>query len=549
MSHRRSVLHGSVPKLITLSVPAWLLVACGDSDSLEGDAYSSDDEGDEFGETGQSASDSDDPSATSPSTTMSTTDPSSGGDTGSAGDPSDGDPPPDDTGVEETGDDTTTTGEPACDDAEPVILFLSPDDSNSMSSPVQARDAVLGGWGSVSSVPIRVWEFLNYYSFSYPPAPAGQVLVTPTLARDESDPAGEYLLQIGVSSEAMGDDRPPINLALVLDTSGSMSGTPMDMLKESCRVIAANLKAGDTISMVTWNTENLVVLEGRIVEGANDPVLLEAIDQIDASGGTDLYAGLEAGYALANEVYDTDRINRIVLISDGIANVGITEVDLIAEQANKSGADGIYMVGVGVGEAGDYNDTLMDDVTDAGKGASIFISTAAEAQRIFGDQFVSTFSVAVRDVQVRLDLPPGFEVVKFSGEEISTDPAEVEPQHLAPDDTMVFHQRIATCAPELVLDETPITVTARFEDPLTGEESEVQVTATFAELLAGDQAQLRKGAAVFGYAEALKAWKDATTPEEQAAIIADALAEVTVAAELLPDDADLLEIRNVLEAM
>ena len=546
MSHHRGVLHGSVPKLITLAVPAWLLVACGDSDSLEGDAYSSDEAGD-FGGTGQSASDSDDPSTTSPGT-MSTSDPSGGGDTGSAGDPSDGDSPPDDTGVEETGDDTTTA-EPACDDAEPVILYLSPDDSNSMSSPVQARDAVLGGWGSVSSVPIRVWEFLNYYSFSYPPAPAGQVLVTPTLARDESDPAGEYLLQIGVSSETMGDDRPPINLALVLDTSGSMSGTPMDMLKESCRVIAANLKAGDTISMVTWNTDNLVVLEGHIVEAANDPVLLAAIEQIDAGGGTDLYSGLEAGYALANEVYDTDRINRIVLISDGGANVGITEVDLIAEQANKSGADGIYMVGVGVGEAGDYNDTLMDDVTDAGKGASIFISTAAEAQRIFGDQFVSTFSVAVRDVQVRLDLPPGFEVVKFSGEEISTDPAEVEPQHLAPDDTMVFHQRIATCAPELVLDETPITVTARFEDPLTGEEQEVQVTATFAELLAGDQAQLRKGAAVFGYAEALKAWKDATTQEDRATIIANALAEVTVAAGLLPDDADLLEIRSVLEAM
>jgi Ca-activated chloride channel family protein len=204
---------------------------------------------------------------------------------------------------------------------------------------------------------------------------------------------------------------------------------------------------------------------------------------------------------------------------------------------------------VGVGEAGGYNDTLMDDVTDAGKGASIFISNAAEAQRIFGDQFVSTFSVAVRDVQVRLDLPPGFEVVKFSGEEISTDPAEVEPQHLAPDDAMVFHQRIATCAPDLVMDETPITVTARYHDPLTGEEQEVAVTATFAELLAGDQALLRKGAAVFGYAEALKAWKEASSEDERAAIVADALAEVTVAQELLPDDADLLEIRTVLEAM
>jgi Ca-activated chloride channel family protein len=191
----------------------------------------------------------------------------------------------------------------------------------------------------------------------------------------------------------------------------------------------------------------------------------------------------------------------------------------------------------------------MDDVTDAGKGASVFNSTAAEAQKVFGERFTSTFSVAVRDVQVQLELPPGFEIVKFSGEEYSTDPAEVEPQHLAPDDAMVFHQRIATCAPELVLDDTPITVTARFQDPLSGEAREVAVEASFAELLAAEPALLRKGAAVFGYAEALKAWKTATDDDARAAIIAAALAEVTRAAELLPADPDLQEIRTVLEAM
>jgi Ca-activated chloride channel family protein len=545
MSNPRVFLRATFPRLSTLVVPAWLAVACGDGRTdaaIDGDDDSAGESGgfDEDGSASLSASDG--------NSSL-----SDGGTTGagsSAGGDEGGEPPPDDTGVEDTGDDTTTTtGEPACDDQAPVSLFLSPDDSNSMSSPVQARDAVLGGWSSVTAAPIRPWEFLNYYTFAYPPAPAGQVIVTPTLARDPDDPTGEYLLQIGVSSEAMGDDRPPINLSLVLDTSGSMEGTSMDMLKESCRVIARSLHAGDTISMVTWNTENLVILEGRTVEGPDDAQLLAAIEALSASGGTDLYGGLTAGYALANEVYDTDRINRIVLISDGGANVGITEVELIAEQANISGADGIYLVGVGVGEAGVYNDTLMDEVTDAGKGASVFISTAAEAQKVFGERFTSTFSVAVRDVQVQLELPPGFEIVKFSGEEYSTDPAEVEPQHLAPDDAMVFHQRIATCAPELVLDDTPITVTARFQDPLSGEAREVAVEASFAELLAAEPALLRKGAAVFGYAEALKAWKTATDDDARAAIIAGALAEVTRAAELLPTDPDLLEIRTVLEAM
>lgn len=548
MSRRSGFLRSSFSQLCVLVVPALLSVACGGGEDDGALANSTDGGGEEgdWGETGYDPMSASTTNGTSMSTGADSTDPSAGTSAGDDGDTAD---QPDDTGVEDTGDESTSTGEPACDDTEPVSLFLSPDDSNSMSSPVQAREAVLGGWSSVSAVPIRVWEFLNYYSFAYPPADPGQVLVTPTLSRNANDPEGEYLLQIGISSEAMGDDRPPINLVLVLDTSGSMEGTPMDMLKESCRVIAANLRAGDQISMVTWNTDNLVVLEGRSVQGPNDQMLLDAIESLTAGGGTDLSSGLAAGYALAGEVYDTSRINRLVLISDGGANVGVTDVDLIAEQANKSGADGIYLVGVGVGEASGYNDTLMDDVTDAGKGASIFIATAEEAQKIFGDRFTATFSVAVRDVQVNLELPPGFEVVTFSGEEISTDPAEVEPQHLAPDDAMVFHQRIATCAPELVTDDTPVIVRARFEHPVTGTVEEVEVTSTFAELLAGDQALLRKGAAVFGYAEALKAWKDSSSDDERAAIIGAALAEISFAAELLPEDADLLEIRGVLEAM
>ncbi|MFO0637273.1 MAG: VWA domain-containing protein [Nannocystaceae bacterium] len=471
-----------------------------------------------------------------------------GGDTGSAtAGADDGDVQPDDTGAEGS---SSSTGEPTCDETTPVELFLSPDDSNSMSSPVQAREAALSQWASVAAAPIRTWEFFNYYSFDYPAAEAGSVVVTPSLVHDEGMPEGEYVLQIGVSSEAIDPEaRPPMNLALVLDTSGSMEGLAMDMLKASCRTIAHNLRAGDEISMVTWNTENAIVLGGHTVDGPDDPMLLEAIASLSASGGTDLSGGLQAGYDLAGQVYDPDRINRIVLISDGGANVGVTDVELIAAQAELGGGDGIYMVGVGVGEAGDYNDALMDQVTDAGKGASVFVGSEAEAERIFGARFISTLSVAVRDVQVQLDLPAGFEIVKFSGEEYSTNPSEVEPQHLAPNDAMVFHQHISTCAPALATDEAPIVVTARFEHPTTGTVQEVTVETSFGELLAADATQLRKGAAVFAYAEGLKAWKDAVDADAQGTAIAAAKAEIVAAQALLPDDADLAEMLAVLDAL
>ncbi|MBX7078107.1 MAG: VWA domain-containing protein [Nannocystaceae bacterium] len=473
-----------------------------------------------------------------------------GGDTGSAsaGAEDTGDVQPDDTGAE--GSSSSTTGAPSCDETTPVELFLSPDDSNSMSSPVQAREAALSQWASVSAAPIRTWEFFNYYSFDYPAAEPASVVVTPSLVHDEGMPEGQYVLQIGISSEAITpEQRPPMNLALVLDTSGSMEGLAMDMLKASCRTIAHNLRAGDQISLVTWNTENAILLGGHTVDGPDDPMLLEAIDSLSASGGTDLSGGLQAGYDLAGQVYDPDRINRLVLISDGGANVGVTDVDLIAAQAELSGGDGIYMVGVGVGEAGDYNDRLMDQVTDAGKGASIFIASEAEAQRIFGERFLSSLSVAVRDVQVELDLPPGFEIVKFSGEEYSSNPSEVEPQHLAPNDAMVFHQQISTCAPALATDDAPIVVTARFEHPIAGTVQEVRVETSFGELLAADATQLRKGAAVFAYAEGLKAYKAATDEAAQAAAVAQARAAIVTAQAALPGDADLLEMSSVLDAL
>ncbi len=91
---------------------------------------------------------------------------------------------------------------PACDEEKPVTLFLSPDDSNSTSSPVQAREAILTRRG-LAGVPLRTWEFLNYYSFKYPAAQPGQVTVTPELTRVDGMPEGQYVMQIGVAGEAI----------------------------------------------------------------------------------------------------------------------------------------------------------------------------------------------------------------------------------------------------------------------------------------------------------------------------------------------------------
>jgi len=188
----------------------------------------------------------------------------------------------------------------------------------------------------------------------------------------------------------------------------------------------------------------------------------------------------------------------------------------------------------------------MDTVTDLGKGASVFIPDAQEAQKIFGDQFVNTMAVAARDVQVELSLPPGFAITKFSGEEFSTDPTEIEPQHLAPNDSMIFHQQIETCAPDLVEDETEIGVIVRYKDGVSFEERKVEKTLTFGDVEGVPSAGLLKGRAVFLYAEALKAIRDSAENIQEAH--AEALEALAAAEQEAPQDGELAEIREVLEA-
>jgi Ca-activated chloride channel homolog len=341
-----------------------------------------------------------------------------------------------------------------------------------------------------------------------------------------------------------------MNVSFVLDTSGSMAGVPMAMMKESCKTIAGQLKVGDTVSMVEWDVDNTWTLAGYPVTGPDDAIVLNAIEALTPDGGTNLNGGLVSGYELAQQVFDSSKVNRLVLISDGIANAGVTNIELIAENAALGGSDGIYLVGVGVNEGASYNDKLMNEVTDAGKGASVYIPNEAEAWKIFGDGgFENTMAIAGRNVQVELTMPPGFEIVKFSGEEYSSDPTEVEPQHIAPNDAMVFHQQIHTCAPELIDDESEITVVATWEDPWTFEKKQVSQTWTFAELIGADQALLLKGAAVLAYADALLIYRDVNSATAKAAAIEAALDAIALAQLALPADKDLAEIRLVLETL
>ena len=397
---------------------------------------------------------------------------------------------------------------------------------------------------------IRIHEFLNYYDLSYenPTDVAAQVGLQ--MRRTDAE-TGEFVLLAYAQGRLLRpEDRRPMNLVFSLDSSGSMTGEPIELLKETMRAVAGSLADGDVVSVVTWNTVANTLLESHAVSGPDDATLLSVINALDAGGGTDLNQGLATAYALAEANYSDDRINRVVMISDGGANAGVTDVELIAAAANDSDRDGIYLVGVGVDDSSaDYRDDLMDTVTDAGKGAYVFIDRRDEARRMFGERFLENMTVAARNVQMELTMPWYFAITEFHGEEYSEDPAEVEPQHLSFNDAMSYHQIIQACDPSQIFTTDMVKAKVTYQDPISGQDGSNELELPIGDIVKLDASQLYKGDVVVAYAQSFIVIGDLANGGDQAGakqVATDMVAWLQAAEDALGDP-EIAEMRAVMQ--
>jgi Ca-activated chloride channel family protein len=281
-----------------------------------------------------------------------------------------------------------------------------------------------------------------------------------------------------------------------------MDGEPMNLEKAAVRALAQSMRAGDRVSAVTWAEQQFPLIEGRIVEGPNDPAVLDLAAGLFAEGGTNLEGGLTTGYALAARFHEEGVLERVILISDGMANVGVTSEELIGAAADDADGEGTYLVGVGVGDG--VNDTLMDTVTDAGRGAYVYLDSEAEAERVFVDRFAETVLVAARAVRIQVTLPPYFNVQKFFGEVYSPDPQKVRPQHLGMGDAMVLQQILRPCDASLPRESDELAVDLTWQDPVSGIARQKHFVRALGDLDVADP-RLTKAAVVLGYAETLQA--------------------------------------------
>jgi Ca-activated chloride channel family protein len=262
---------------------------------------------------------------------------------------------------------------------------------------------------------IRVEEYLNYYEQNFPQPPPEFTLGINAILGNTFIPneGGEVWLQIGLQAgEATEQDLRSLNVSLVLDKSGSMADADkMTYLKQSMYIFLEELDSEDIISIVVYDDEARVLLPAQSV--GDGEAVRSAIDQLKPGGSTNLHGGLMLGFEQVEKYYSDQLNNRVILLTDGVANEGVTDPDQIAADALVFNQQGIYVSTIGLGL--DFNDELLSTLAEQGKGNYHFISDAEEMERVFRQEAAGLVQTVATDVWLTVELAPGTQVQRVYG--------------------------------------------------------------------------------------------------------------------------------------
>lgn len=206
--------------------------------------------------------------------------------------------------------------------------------------------------------------------------------------------------------------RHPINLALVIDRSGSMDGERIINARDAAITAVNMLDSNDTLSIVAYDSEAEVIMPATKVK--NKQQIIYAIRRsIESGGSTALFAGVSKGIQQVSRHLDKEQINRIILLSDGQANVGPTSNSELAELARVAAKKGIAITTFGIGE--DYNEDLMTTIASYSDGNHVFVKNANNLEGILAHEFNDVMSVVAQDVEVVITTPEQVTPVRLLG--------------------------------------------------------------------------------------------------------------------------------------
>jgi len=252
---------------------------------------------------------------------------------------------------------------------------------------------------------IRVEEFVNFFAQGYPRFENEDFRILLDGAPSAFG-AGYHLLRVGLKGrEVLAQDRATAHLTFVIDISGSMAREDrLELVKRALTLLVDELRPDDRVGIVVYGSQGRVLLEptslGR--DGDGRERILAAIGRLHPDGATNAEEGIRLGYEMARRGHTAGHIHRIILCSDGVANVGRTGPESILKQVRSEADRGIALTTIGFG-MGNYNDRLMEQLADQGDGNHYYVDDIDEAQRVFVENLTGTLQTIAKDAKVQVE--------------------------------------------------------------------------------------------------------------------------------------------------
>jgi Ca-activated chloride channel family protein len=225
----------------------------------------------------------------------------------------------------------------------------------------------------------------------------------------------ELIVQVEVEARKSDDARrAPMNLAIVLDRSGSMEGAKLEKARQAAAMAVDKLGDDDIFSLVTYDDQTDLLIPPERVGGRDHREELKArIHRIQAGGSTALHAGVTLGAKQVRRFFEKERVNRVILLSDGIANVGPSSTSDLSRLGRELRGDGIAVSTIGLGD--DYNEDLMTALAEASNANYYYVKDAEKLPGIFAEELGAARSLLARSVVIRIETPDGVKLKEIIG--------------------------------------------------------------------------------------------------------------------------------------
>ena len=252
---------------------------------------------------------------------------------------------------------------------------------------------------------VRVEEFVNFFDHDYQPPAGDAFAIHLDGAPSPFGNDNHSLVRVGIQGKEVSDeDRKPATLIFAIDISGSMAREDrLGLVKRSLGLLVNELRPTDRVGIVVYGDRGRVLLEPT--DGGEQDAIMRAIDSLSPGGSTYAEEGLKFAYQMAAEQARPGRITRVLLLSDGVANVGNTGAESILEQIRSHVDAGVTLTTVGFG-MGNFNDVLMEQLANDGDGTYHYVDALSEARRVFVENLTGTLQTIAKDAKIQVEFNP-----------------------------------------------------------------------------------------------------------------------------------------------